>query len=213
MLSWAVGGSPTANAIGIFGVLGGVGHFASRLVLGLEAITQRAYEALLQRRQHEQNRELDELERQLSTDQDPRTDSCLRELRGLYETFQKSCTQGRTVATQHQVISQVEQVFQASVQQLRRSLQLYDISQELSPQSRAEILAERERVIEDVLETRAHLSATIEEFQSLVTRRDQSDLSRLREELDETLRVAKKTEERMAVIGRNEQSYDESEFE
>ena len=41
LYAWAVGGDPTAGAIGIVGVLGGAGHFASRLVLGLEDMTQR----------------------------------------------------------------------------------------------------------------------------------------------------------------------------
>jgi hypothetical protein len=131
----------------------------------------------------------------------------------LYETFQKSCSEGPVVGRHHQLVSQVEQIFQASVGQLKRSLELYEISQKLSPRSRDEILAERERVIAEVIETRDHLSSTIDEFQAFVTRRDQSDLGRLREELDETLRVAKKTEERMASIGHNEQIYNESEFE
>jgi hypothetical protein len=117
------------------------------------------------------------------------------------------------VVTHHQVVEQVEQIFRASVQQLRRSLELYQISQKLSGKTKADILAERERVIQEVIETRQHLGATIEQFQTFATRRNQSELSHLREELDETLRVARKTEQRMATIGQNETTYDESEFE
>lgn len=213
MLSWAVGGDPTANAIGILGVLGGVGHFASRLVWGLEDMTQRAYQAMLDRNQQEQNEALDQLERKLSGDDDRRTETCLRDLRGLYVTFKNSCSEEQMVASHHRVVSQVEQIFRASVQQLQRSLELYEISQRLSVKSRVDILAERERVIQEVLETRAHLISTIEQFQSFAAQRDQSELGRLREELDETLRVARKTEERMATIGQKQKTYNESEFE
>ena len=213
MYSWAVGGDPTANAIAIVGVLGGIGHFASRMVLKLEDMTQSAYEAILDRNQKEQDEALDELEERLRGDEDHRTETCLQDLRGLYETFRSGCSEGQMVVSHHQVVSQVEQVFQACVQQLRQSLELYEISQKLAGTAKNDILAERERVIQEVIDTRQHLGTTIEQFQTFATRRNQSDLSRLREELDETLRVARKTEQRMATIGQQETTYDESEFE
>jgi hypothetical protein len=213
MYSWAVGGDPVANAVGIMGVLGGAGYFASRLVLGLEGMTKRAYETITNHQRTKRNQALDELQRQLESDQDHRTETCLSQLRDLYETFQKSCHEGHVVSTHHQLLSQAEQIFNASVQQLERSLELYQISQKLTGQPRADILAERERVIEEVIETRAHLCATIEQFQAFATRRGQSELSELRQELDETLRVAQRTEERMAEIGQRTRTYDESEFE
>jgi len=213
MYSWAVGGDPAANAIGIMGVLGGAGYFASRLVLGLEGMTKRAYEAIAEHHRTKRSESLDELERQLHGDQDQRTETCLRHLRNLYDTFQQSCLEGHVVATHHQLLSQAEQIFNASVQQLERSLELYQISQKLTGKSRTDILSERERVIEEVMETQAHLSVTIEQFQAFATRRSQSELSELRQELDETLRVAQRTEERMAEIGQRNRTYDESEFE
>ncbi len=213
MYSWAVGGDPTANTIAIVGILGGIGHFASRLVLKLEDMTQSAYEAILDRHQREQDEALDELEEKLRGDDDDRTQTCLHDLRGLYETFRSGCSEGQMVVSHHQVVSQVEQIFQASVQQLKRSLELYEFSRNLHGKAKADILAERERVIQEVIATRQHLGSTIEQFQTFATRRNQSELSRLREELDETLRVAQKTEQRMATIGQREKTYDESEFE
>jgi hypothetical protein len=213
MFSWAVGGSPMANAVGIMGVLGGLGYFASRMTLGLEGMTQRAYETVMEGHRKEQKEALDELERRLTNDQDQRTETCLRQLRQLYGTFQQSCFEGRVVAAHHQLVSQAEQIFKASVQQLQRSLELYELSQKLTGAAQGQVLAERERVIREVIETRDHLSSTIEQFQTFATRRNQSELGRLRDELDETLRVAQRTEERMANLGRKEKIYDESEFE
>ncbi len=213
LFSWAIGGDPVANAVGIVGVLGGVGCFASRLVLGLEGMTKRAYEAIAQHRQRQQNEALDTLVQRLQGDRDHRTETCLKQLRDLYDTFQNSCLEGHVVSTHHQLVSQVEQIFNASVQQLERSLELYQISQKLTGRAQADILSERERVIQEVMQTREHLSATIQQFQAFASRRSQSELSQLREELDETLRVAKRTEERMAELGHREKTYDESEFE
>src|SRR6056297_2853346 len=213
MYSWAVGGVPAANGVGLMGILGGVGFFASRLVLGLEGMTKRAYEALLQSRQQQQDHSLDELERRLYGDQDHRTETVLRRLRELHRTFTASCRQQTVVAMHHAVIGQVEQIFNASVGQLRRSLELFQVSQKLTGKAQQDILSERERVIREVIETRDHLSITIEQFQSFVTRRNQSELSQLRDELDETLKVAQRTEERMAKIGQEKKIYDESEFE
>jgi hypothetical protein len=213
MYSWAVGGDPMANAVGIVGVLGGLGYFASRLTLGLETITRRAYESILQQHRDEQNRALDELERRLTADDDPRTEMSLRQLRSLYDTFQQSCQGGKLNATHHQLVTQVEDIFHASVRQLKRSLQLHHLGGTLTGRARDQLIDERERVIREVLETRDHLSSAIEQFQTFALRRNNSELGRLREELDETLRVAKRTEERIAKIGREDKPYDESEFE
>lgn len=213
MFSWAIGGNPVANGMGLVGILGGIGYFASRLVLGLEGMTQRAYQSLVAAQQAEQEQALDDLERRLGADHDPRTERVLRDLRQLHRTFGDRCKEQTVVAAHHALVGQVEQIFNASVSQLERSLELFHISQRLTGQSQIDILEERERVIDEVVETRDHLSATIEQFQTFVTRRNQSELSSLRDELDETLRVAKRTEQRMAELGQGVKSYDESEFE
>ena len=80
MYSWAVGGDPAANAIGIMGVLGGLGYFASRLVLGLEGMTNVLTKRSCEHHRKQQNEALDELERRLVDDQDQRTETCLRQL-------------------------------------------------------------------------------------------------------------------------------------
>lgn len=212
MYSWAVGGTPVANGVGVIGVLGGVGYFASRLILGLEAMTQRAYDAVMAKRQQEQDESLDHLEKLLYEDQDVRTEVELQHLRRLHATFAESCQGGTFVSTHPQLVDQVEQIFKASVGQLRRSLELYEYGQKLTGDAKYRTMDEREKVIAEVIETRDHLSATIEQFQSFATKRDQSELGQLRNELDETLRVARRTEERMSTFGQ-EKSYDESEFE
>jgi len=213
MLSWAIGGDATASAVGIVGVMGGAGHFASRLVLGLESMTQRAYEAILQRDERQRNEALDQLESALRSDKDGRTDACLKQLRQLDDQFRAARAENRLVAKHPQLLSRMEEIFDASVLQLQRSLELYQLSTKLSGAAKANLLAQREQVIQDVLKTRDHMSATIEQFHTFTINREASDLSRLRSELDETLLVAKRTEERMAGLGKRQSNSIESQFE
>jgi len=213
MLSWAIGGDATANAIGIIGVMGGAGHFASRLVLGLESMTQRAYEAILQRDERQRNKALDQLEKDLRSDKDGRTNACLNQLRELDDQFRSARAENRLVSKHPQLLSRMEEIFDASVSQLQRSLELYQLSTKLSGVAKANLLAQREQVIQDVLRTRDHMSATIEQFHTFTVNREASDLSRLRSELDETLLVAKRTEERMSGLGQRKTHSIESELE
>jgi len=213
MLSWAIGGNATANAIGIIAVMGGVGHFASRLVLGLESMTQRAYEAILQRDERIRKDALDKLETDLRNDKDGRTDACLKQLRHLHDQFQTARAKNRLIANHPQLISRVEEIFDASVLQLQRSLELYELSQKLTGTARQNVLDEREQVITDVLETRDHMNAIIQQFHTFTIRRESSELGRLRSELDETLQVAKRTEERMSAMARPNPTFDKSEFQ
>lgn len=213
LLSWAIGGDAAANAIGIIGIMGGVGHFASRLVLGLESMTQRAYEAILQRDEKERKDSLDKLEADLRQDKDGRTDACLKQLRQLHDQFQSARAKNRLIASHPQLISRVEEIFDASVLQLQRSLELYELSQKLTGPAKKNALDEREQVITDVLETRDHMNAIIEQFHTFTIRRESSELGRLRSELDETLQVAKRTEERMSAITRPNPNLDKSDFQ
>ena len=213
LLSWAIGGDATANAIGIIGIMGGVGHFASRLVLGLESMTQRAYEAILQRDEKELKESLDKLEADLRQDKDDRTVACLKQLRHLNAQFQSARAKNRLIASHPQLISRVEEIFDASVLQLQRSLELYELSQKLTGPAKKNALAEREQVITDVLETRDHMNAIIEQFHTFTIRRESSELGRLRSELDETLQVAKRTEERISAITRPNPNLDKSDFQ
>jgi hypothetical protein len=213
LLSWAVGGDPTANAIGIIGVLGGIGHFTSRVVLGLESMTQTAYDAIRQREEDKRNEALDRLEQQLTADRDQRTENCLRNLRHVYAEFQRNCQTNRLNIKHPQLINQVEEIFQASVSQLQRSLELYQLSERLTGATRSSYLAEREKVIGEVLQTRDHLNATIQQFHAFALKRDDTDLSRLRSELDETLQVAQRTQQRMSEIGHRQPDYNPSEFQ
>jgi len=200
ILSWALdgGAATTCLGLGMAGVLGGLGILATRLILGLEDITTRAYEHLHAEKIEKQEETLDQLRRRLRKDRDPRTQKALRELRELYGTFVEDVKAGKITRATHEVVEIVEELFHASVNQLQRSYELWKLAREMSGPAKEKTRQQREEVITEVIESIHHLEKTVEQFRGLATKRKRRDLSRLRGELDEAIRVARRTEERMA---------------
>lgn len=213
ILSWALEGGAAATCLGLgmVGILGGLGIFATRLILGLEDITNKAYEYLHADKLKKQEEALDELQDKLRKDRDPRTQKSLRELRELYSTFVEDVNAGKITRAAHEVLEIVEELFCASVDQLKRSYELWQSARKKDEPSKEKTLQRREEVVREVVDTIQHLARTIGQFRALSTKRDRKNLSRLREELDEAIQVARKTEKRMASW--EQEAYSETEFE
>ena len=212
MLSWAVDGSTMLNLGGLVGVLGGVGFLATRLIFGLEKITENAFQYLNEQKREAQDQALDALETRLRGDDDPRTQTYLRNLRELYSNFQAELRDGRVAGIAGTVLEQVEKLFQAAVKHLEHSYHLWMTAGRMSGDARQALLDERERVVQEVQETVEHLSKAIEQFHSFRVKASEAELVKLREELDETMQVARRAEARLESFG-TEKTYDVQEFE
>jgi hypothetical protein len=204
LLSWGIDGSTVLNVAGLAGVLGGIGMLATRLIFGLEDITHNAYVHLHEQQRGQQQAALDALDQRLSTDHDDRTQQCLRELRHLHGAFQNQVREGKITGSTHRVLDRVEQLFRACVRQLEQSYELWRTGEKLSGTARRSLLKERDEVVLEVVQTIEHLGKTIEQLHSVKVKQNESELARLREELDETMRVARRAEERMASLGKPE---------
>ncbi len=200
ILSWALegGGATACLGLGMVGVLGGLGILATRLILGLENITNDAYQYLHAEELTKQEESLDELCNKLKKDRDPRTQNSLRELRDLYATFAEDVKAGKIIRATHAVLEIVEELFRTAVAQLERSYELWCSARKQSGASKEKTLRKREEVIREVVDAVEHLAKTIEQCRSLAAKKDRKDLSQLRQELDEAIQVARRTEERMA---------------
>jgi len=212
MYAWAIGGDSIAGAVGIIGVLGGIGHFASRLVFGLDGMTQRAYEAYLQKDRQARQTALDDLERNLKFDNDRRDETVLHQLRQMIDAFTANCQKQRLDVKHHLLILQVEEIFDASVEQLKRAWELAQLSETLAGGAKKQILNQREQILLDVIETRDHLEETIQQFYSFAGGKSTTELKSLRHELDESLQVAKRTHERMSQMDQGIKTNLPSEF-
>ena len=198
ILSWALGGGAAWNIVGMAGILAGLGWFGTRIILGLEKITADAYEYLRSQQIRKQQENLDQLDRKLRKDRDPRTQESLCELRTVYVRFVEDVKSGKISSAAGDVVEIVDEMFVNAVAQLERSYQLWRDAKETNGGAQKRMLTERDEVVNEVLETVRHLENTIQQFRSVGAKRKGKQLGRLREELDEALRVARRTEERIA---------------
>ena len=212
MLSWAMDGSMFLNFAGLAGVLGGLGMLATRLIFGLEQITEKAYVFVNEKQRQEQEAALDALDKKLRRDKDPRTQDLLRQLRHLYASFQSDAQQGKITGTTHPILSNVDRLFRAAVSHLERSYELWRTIKRMKGDARESLRQERDDIIQEVADTVEHLGRTIRQFHTFKSKEGESELVKLRQELDETMRVARRAEERVAAL-HEQRDYDPAEFE
>ncbi len=187
---------------GIVAILAAVGYFFTRLMLGKKSLATEALESLQKEARAERDKRLDELDRRLAADGDPRTEICLRDLRALASAFEESrdAMIARANGATTEILGGVEQLFQRCVHSLEKSLELgYTAERMTSKSARQPILQERERIIAEVMQTIPQLGHVLASIQALEVNGSSraSDLAAIRTELDQSLEVAKKVKERM----------------
>lgn len=197
LLSWAGGGVNYLSAAAVLGVLGGIGWMATRIIFKVEEITDAAMKLYESQRKQATEEELDELEKQLRQDGDPRTQDYLTLLRSLRDDFQKTSSQPGIQGRSSQLRDRINEVFGATVAKLRETLEMMDLMRKLEGMARRKIQAEREQLMQEIISTVDHLRTTVREFESLIRSDNRADLTSLRQELETSLEVAKRTEQRL----------------
>ncbi|MCO6046450.1 hypothetical protein NG895_21335 [Aeoliella sp. ICT_H6.2] len=209
LLSWGMDGSTALNLVGLAGVLAGLGIQASRLIFGIEELTEKAHGYLTEQERREQELRLDALAERLGQDDDPRSEECLRRLRKLYASLETLPPTGSTATLFRE---KVDKLFRAAVRQLEKSLELWEKANRLPGQTGRPLLAERKNAIDEVVLTVNHLARTVEQFHAFQLQDSDDELAKLREELDRTIEVARKADEYIDAID-TPSMYDESEYE
>jgi len=206
MVLWALGiGSGIAIFAGVAGILGAVGYFFTRLATGDRTIVKKVLASMQKDALIEREKALDDLDRRLTADGDSRTESCLRDLRGLAKAFEdgKSWTGVLNDQTTVDILSDVDQLFKQCVFSLEKTLKLrYTASQLATKEARRPILKKRELLIGDIKKSIEQLGKVLANIHSLGLdegSRD-SELANIRRELDQSLEVAKKVKTRMSTL-------------
>ena len=193
-------------ALGLFalfaGTLGAVGAYITRLILdGGKTARAVVTEAELKDQQATQAA-LDELDRRLvSSDNDPRPEAALRDLRALVRAFEEFADNADDfhASAVFDVRSRVRQIFDSSVRSLEQTLQLGDTAKILHlPEARKPLLEQREKIIADIQAGVKQAGATLAALQRLSTGGESSrELARLQDELDQSLEIASRVETRL----------------
>jgi hypothetical protein len=213
LTSWAVGGNATLTFAGVAGIVGGLGLFASRIIFGLERLTQRAYQYVLDKQQAEQAESLERLHDKLENDNDPRTQRLLRQMLAVYKSLEKDVREGKVTVAAHDVLDGVDRMFKVCVEYLERSYELWENAMRLKGTAKKTSLKQRDELVGEVEHSVDFLEKKIDQLHSVATKQSKSALADLRAELDETIRVARRAEQRMSEFGNEVKSHDESEFE
>jgi paraquat-inducible protein B len=181
-------------------LLGGVGWMMTRMIFKVESITEQVMQAELDERLRREQRELDELAEKLRSDRDHRTQDYLTLLRSVRGDFEEAAGRPGIQFRSAKICEQVSLVFKAAVRQLELSYDRWELAENLVGSARQKVLDEREHVLAEVEETIDRLKSTVRQFQEIVKSEDNVDLASMREELETTMRIAKRTEERMREI-------------
>jgi hypothetical protein len=219
LLAWAVSGAAHLLAfVGVAGLLIGLGSLVTRWIFRAGEIARRAFEELEGEAFKQQDAMLDDLDRRLQSDSDPRTEESLRELRLLYERFRQGGDWTREVdgKAAFDIANKVEELFRGCVRSLERSLELWESAQEMhTDEVRRKILGSREEILAEVGESSRHLARTLDGVHALALekreasaagvlgrsrRQRRENLAQIRSELDESLAVARRVEERMQLL-------------
>jgi hypothetical protein len=187
---------------GLAGVLGSAGVYLTRLILDNGKTAGSVIAEMQQQDQRSVQARLDDLDRRLvEADNDPRPETALRDMRALVRAVDDFAN--RTDAVNAPAVidvrSRVQQIFDSSVRSLEQTLQLGDTAKQLAlPEARKPLLAQREKIIKDLQACAQQLGDTLATLQTLDTgTQSNRELTRLRDELDQSLQIATRVEERL----------------
>ncbi len=197
----AVAASPVTIFAGLVGVLTAVGSWATQLLVRTDRLTQQTFQEMQAEDARQRERELDNLYRRLRKDDDSHTQRSLRQLRELYERFRENNQWSTAVDRRSavEIAATIEKLFSACIASLERSLEMWEAAKKMATESaRARLLAQRQGLLKEIAASIDQFAVTVDEVQSLaITKRGSDDLARFREELDQSLDVARRVEQRM----------------
>ena len=188
---------------GIAGLLTAGGIFLTRLLLQDEEQVTRIIQEMEEEEMVRKERELDALERELETsDDDPRPEKTLRDLRSLVEAFRESTRTARShhLSTVIDIHGRVIELFDHSVELLGQTIHLWKTADSLNTEAaRKPMLERREEIIVEIEGSVQQLSHALVRLKELEAGHAAGDrLRQMREELDQSLTVARAVENRVS---------------
>lgn len=172
----------------------GIGRFAWRAWSGLQQVS-RGFRKMFASQQTRQNLRLQELHDKLRSDSDPRTHTLLQSLTEVRQSLEEDIPRANFSTLRGDVLQRVDQTFTVCLHHLELTYELWQSAQRDSL-GRAQKLAQRETLIEEVRASVQQLQDIASHLHHRQVDHKTSELRRLRDELEETMRVAKRVEQR-----------------
>lgn len=204
LISWAFGLSAIFPFLGLIAILAGVGVATTSFIFNYEEAVSQALKAIQEQARLVKEEELDQLDAFLVAARGPQPDrdqSYLRELRTSYEHFLKDVEQGNlSEFVSEDIIKQIKDLFDGCIKSLSYSYDLWTSANKVQGKTREDFLNDREAVIDEVGKSVDRFNETIIGIRNLNLKSKKGDLGKLRQQLDDSLEVARKTEQRMAEL-------------
>ena len=184
--------------VGISGLVSAAGVVAIKLLLSKDRISSEVHAEMNQEAAARDELDLDRLASDLELDNDPRTERYLGDLRALRTRFVEDdgWRGGVNVVAEDDISAGIDALFQGCVTSLRRSLTLADTLSAMSTEAaRASLQMERERLLAEIETSIAALSKLVTDLHTMdgQAQVESPDLSRIRNEIDLSLRAARVT--------------------
>lgn len=197
LAGWAAG-SALVGFVGVMLLLIGAGVTVTSLICNFEGLTVKAIKALRDEREAAKNRELNDLDRRLVRDRDPRDQQMLRELRQLRQEFRDDMAGERLSAcVPPEAVDQIEELFWGCVKSLEYVYKLMETAKGRRGKAKEKILTEREQVLTEVRKSVDQFRDNIAAIRTLSHKAENTDLAQLREQLNHSLEVARRAEQAM----------------
>ncbi len=204
----------------VLGIFVPLGAIITKWTTGTDAIARQVHEELLNEVNLKQEAELNALHQQLAADGDARTETMLQELRALHQSFQEEARNGAwmgmlPLTVSAEITDKVSQLFTQAVQCLKDTLKMHEKARDaqLGATVKSVLVRHREQQIADVQQTIVQLSELYARVLTLGPESSDTELSRLRAELDKSLAFAKKVEAQLRALTPEQGDSEQNSFE
>ncbi len=185
---------PILAVLALIALLYGLGRFVWRGLAGLRQVAGQ-FQQMFESHATQQQRKLAALEAKLRLDRDSRTQELLVSLVQLRRSLEQDIQGGKFSVLTGDVLRHVDQVFNVCVEHLDMTYQLWQAAQG-GPRDSSQKLRQREILIVEVEASVQQLQAILDHLHQRVVGSKTDELRRLRAELDQTIRIAKRVEQR-----------------
>lgn len=184
---------------GAAGVVAGIGICLTRFIFNLESVTENAFNYLQEKKQKEAEDALDKLEKELIEDDR----NSLQMLRNAYKHHKDQIKKGDIIAND-ELEEKLEKLFQGCQEQLKYASALYVAAQTLKKDAKKGVLDNRQKILGEVNDSIQCFNKIVEGITAINAEKVNKSLSELRGEAASSFEVVKRTEARVAELGKQE---------